>query len=201
MLSQKKIWNKIAPLWHEYKTTPTPFAIEFLKKQKGNVLDLGCGSGRNFTKTNAKIHAVDFSQEMLNLAEKKAKKQNLNIKIIKAKATKLPFKNNFFDSAIAIAVFHCIRFKFQRKKALKELHRVLKPKANALITVWDKQARRFKNKSKNFKVPWNIDKEKIFRYYYLYDKEEFETILKQIGFKIIKRIKTRANIVIIVEKI
>lgn len=201
--SQQKIWDKIAVLWNEYKKTPAPFAIEFLKKQKtsARVLDLGCGSGRNFVKTKAKIYAVDFSQKMIELAKENAEKNNLDIEVIKAKAEKLPFKNNFFDSAIAIAVFHCINSKRARKKALKELHRVLKPKAKAMITVWNKSARRFKNKPKNMKVSWRIDDKRVFRYYYLYDKEEFESLLESIGFKIIKRIDTRANLAVVVEKI
>lgn len=196
-----KVWNKIAPLWNEYKTKPTLFATEFLKNSKGNVLDFGCGSGRNFRKINGTIYAVDFSDEMLKLAEKNADKKKISVNLIKAKATRLPFKNNFFDFALAIAVIHCIRFKFQRKKAIKEIYRTLKPEAKLLISVWDKNARRFKNKPKNLKVPWTIDGKKIFRNYYLYESDELRKELGGAGFKIIKQIETRANIVLIVKKI
>jgi len=49
-MSQKQIWNKIAPEWHEYKTIPAEHTIKFLKKKSGKVLDLGSGSGRHLMK-------------------------------------------------------------------------------------------------------------------------------------------------------
>jgi demethylmenaquinone methyltransferase/2-methoxy-6-polyprenyl-1,4-benzoquinol methylase len=201
-MNQQTTWNKIAPLWAQYKTEITPIAKDFLKNKKGKILDLGCGSGRNFvkTKTKSEIYAVDFSEQMLKYAKQKAEQLNVNIKPIKAKAEKLPFENNFFDSALAIAVFHCIDSSAQRKKALKEFYRVLKPNAQALITVWDKQARRFKNKPKNMKVPWTIKGNKIYRNYYLYDYGEFKRELENVGFKIIKRIEPSSNIIVVVEK-
>jgi len=200
-MNQQKTWQKIAPLWNQYKKLPNSLVIKFIKKQKGTLLDLGCGSGRNFTKTKAKIYAVDFSQQMLEFAKQKAEKLKINIEPIKAKAEKLPFKDNFFNSAIAIATIHCIKSKRKRKKALKELHRTLKPKSQALITVWDKQARRFRNKKKNMEVSWKIDGKRTYRYYYLYDQEEFYQLLEKVGFKIIKEIETKSNIMVVVEKI
>ena len=199
--NQEKVWDKIANLWNDYKKLQTAGAIKFLKKQKGKVLDLGCGSGRNFVKTDAEVYAVDFSQKMVDLAKENAKKQNFNIEVSKADATNLPFKDNFFDSAISVAVLHCIESKLKRKKALKELRRVLKPNGKALITVWDKEARRFKNKPKDLEVSWNVEGKKIFRYYYLYDKEEFESLLESAGFKITKRLETQSNLIVIVEKV
>ncbi len=197
-MNQEKIWDEISPQWQKYKTQSPEFIKKFLKNKIGKILDHGCGSGRNFTKTNGQIIAVDFSQKMLDQAKEKAEK--LNIKLIKANAIKLPFKDNFFDAAISIATFHCIKEKSKREKAIRELYRVLKPKSQALISVWDKEARRFRNKSKNIKVPWTINNEKIYRDYYLYDYEEFKNILEKTGFKILKRIETRANIIVVVGK-
>ena len=61
-MNQKKVWDNIAPEWAEFKTKPTKHTIKFLKKQKGKILDLGCGSGRNLIKSKKiKIYGVDFS--------------------------------------------------------------------------------------------------------------------------------------------
>ena len=79
MENQKEIWEKIAPEWHKYKEKPSKLSKEFLKKQKGSVLDLGSGSGRHLTKIkNGEMFLVDFSKTMLKLAKQKAKKKSIS---------------------------------------------------------------------------------------------------------------------------
>jgi ubiquinone/menaquinone biosynthesis C-methylase UbiE len=195
--SQKQVWNSIAEEWNKFRNEPEKEIVQFLKKQNGNVLDLGCGSGRYLTKIkNGKMFLVDFSEKMIKFAKQKAEKQKIKAEFIVSSAEKLPFKNNFFDSAIAIASIHCIETEKARKKALKELYRVLKPKANAIITVWNKNSKWFKNSPKNKMVKW---REKGERYYYLYDESEISELLKEVGFKI-KSIKSDKEIMIVVEK-
>jgi len=200
--NQENVWDEIAPLWNEYKKERNTLIDEFLKdvKKDEKILDLGCGSGRNFIKTKGIIYAVDFSDEMLKLAKEKADKLGIKIETIKAGAEKLPFEDDFFEHCLAVAVFHCIAEKKNRKKALKELYRVMKPKSQAFVTVWDKSAERFRNKEKDMKVSWNVNGEKIFRYYYLYNYNEFKKELEELGFKIIKRFETRANIIVVAGK-
>jgi len=196
----EKVWDNIAPLWFERKKLKTQIVEKFLKGSRGNVLDLGCGSGRNFVKIPGVIYGVDFSQKMLNLAKKQAEYIGVKVKLSKAKAYKLPFKDNFFDKAIFIAVLHCIGWKLRRKQAVKELYRVLKPGARAIITVWDENSPRLKGKSKKGKLSWIVDGKKEWRDYYLYDYEELAKLVESVGFTIIKRVETRNNIIVIVEK-
>lgn len=185
--NQKEVWNNIAKDWRIMRTKPIKEAVDFLKTKKRNVLDLACGSGRNFCKIKGIIYAVDFSEKMLNYSEKYAKEKNIKIKIKKAPADNLPFEDNFFDAAIFIAGLHCIETKKKRKKALLELFRVLKLKAEAMITVWDKNQPKFRKlKQKEIRLTWNSDGKKFARYYYLYEKEELISLLKKVGFKIIK---------------
>ncbi len=196
-MKQQPIWDKISGKWREYREKPIKEVIKFLREQENElakqnkpikILDLGCGSGRNFIKLENKksiIYALDFSDKMLKYAEKYANKQGINIKAIKSETTKLPFSSNFFDTAIFIDSLHCIKGKENRKKALKELKRVLKKGSEAMLSVWNKNQRRFKNKPKNMKIPWTVDGKKYMRYYYLYEQEEFIKLLKDVGFKII----------------
>tara|TARA_Y100000310_G_C20304135_1_gene633172 strand:+ start:65 stop:667 length:603 start_codon:yes stop_codon:yes gene_type:complete len=199
MESQQKVWDNIAPEWHEFKKSPSQSAQEFLKKQKGNALDLGSGSGRNLLglKTKAKMHLVDFSKKMLELAEKRAKKEKIKIETKVSDSTKIPYEDNFFDAAICVAALHCIETPAKRRKTLKELHRVLKPKAQLEIEVWNKESERFKNKKKNSFIEWR-DKGK--RFYYLYTKNELKEELKKAGFKFLKQNPHRANIIFVVQK-
>jgi tRNA (uracil-5-)-methyltransferase TRM9 len=197
-MKQKNIWNSIASKWNEYKTKRNDLTDEFLKK--GKVLDLGCGSGRNFTKTNATIYGLDFSKEMLNYAAQKAQKLDIKCVLSFAPSSKIPFENNFFDSAICIALLHCINSKFKRNKTIKELFRVLKPQAKAFITVWNKTSPRMKNKPKSHKVPWTIENKKLWRTNYLYEPEELIEELEKVGFKILKQFENQNNIMVVVQK-
>ncbi len=184
--NQQSIWEAIAGPWKNYRSKPIEEVAEFLSKQKGKILDLGCGSGRNFVKIKGTIYGIDFSDNMLKFARRYASKKNIKVRLTKAHADNLPFHDNFFDAGIFIAVLHCIPTKTKRKKALKELLRVLKPNADAFITVWDKNQKKFKNSKKDLFIPWKYNVEKYQRYYYLYNKTELIKLLKEIGFEILK---------------
>lgn len=198
-LSQEKVWDIIAVKWNKYKIVPATIVIKFLSRKKGKILDLGCGSGRNFVKTKGTIYGIDFSKKILRYA--KAKAEQLKIKVIlkKSEATKLPFKDNSFDSAVCVAVLHCIGPRKKREKTLKELYRVLKKDGEALITVWSRNQDRLKNKPKEGFIPWTVEGKKYQRYTYIFNKTEFETLLKEIGFEIVK-LWENENILAIVKK-
>ena len=198
-MKQEAVWDKIANPWKVFRDEPFEGVVEFLKDKKGNVLDLGCGSGRNFVKINGTIYGVDFSQRMIDMAKERAEDKNIEAKLFKSEAYELPFEDNFFDSAISIAVIHCIEHKEKRKMALEQLHRVMKRGAEAMITVWSRNEERIKNKPKEAMIPWTVGGKKYMRYYYIYDKKEFEELLKSVGFNIVS-IKEDRNIVAIVKK-
>src|SRR3989344_4307912 len=127
-MKQQQIWNAIAQEWHKYKTIPAEHTIKFLKKTYGDV--------------------VDFSKEMLKLAEAKSKEEKINAEFKQANIWEIPYENEFFDFAICISALHCVEGKENREKAIKELYRVLKPKAKAEIGVWNISSKRFKNSKK-----------------------------------------------------
>jgi ubiquinone/menaquinone biosynthesis C-methylase UbiE len=197
-MNQQEVWNKIAPEWHEYKTKPAENTIKFLKSQSGKILDLGSGSGRNLTNIKkGEMYLIDFSKEMIDLAKKRAKQKRIPAKFFVSEITKLPFKDNFFDSAICICALHCIEIKENREKVVQELFRVLKPKSKALIGVWNINSKRFKNSSKEKLIGWR-DKGK--RYYYLFDEKEVHDLFKKTGFNIISTHNSEMMINFIVEK-
>jgi tRNA (uracil-5-)-methyltransferase TRM9 len=211
-MNQEKVWDEIAPLWNEYKTEAFGSRDNLIGKfidESDRVLDLGCGSGRNFISKGRWI-AVDFSKEMLKLAKKKAMELKMNILFVKSKCDNIPFDDNYFDKVLFIAALHCIEGEEERKNALKHVYRVLKPNGKAIITVWNKDSKRWRNKPKEKYVSWNLvgDKElnregfdKVLRYYYLYHFDELISLLKEIGFKIIKASHGEArNVMIVVEK-
>ncbi len=205
-MNQKESWDKIASDWYEFKknkTTKTELELKklitnFLKKQKGKILDLGSGTGRYLTKIkNGKMYEVDFSKEMIKFAKEKSKKENIPAEFNTANATKLPFKNNFFDSAIFIATLHSIKTKKNRIKAVKELFRVLNPSASVLVSVWNKNSKWFKKRPKEVEIKW---KNKYKRYLYLFEKDEIHTLFKNTGFIIKNKIPNNYNIIFTAKK-
>jgi ubiquinone/menaquinone biosynthesis C-methylase UbiE len=185
--NQEAVWDNIAKEWVEFRTNPINEVEEFLKNKKGKVLDLGCGSGRNFLKKKGlEFYGIDFSEQMIKLAKKKPYK-----KVIKSNAWEIKFPDDFFDCALYISALHCIPSEENREKSLMELARVLKPKARAFISVWDKEQPKFKNEGKEVYLKWILKRGKIGkesyveRYYKLYTKREIIALLKK-HFKIIK---------------
>ena len=63
----------------------------------------------------------------------------------KSKIDKLDFENEFFDYGLFISSLHCLESEKEREDALKEFYRILKKDAEALISVWDSNDKRFKN--------------------------------------------------------
>lgn len=199
--TQRKVWNKIANGWAEYKTRTEESIEEFLKDKKGKILDLGCGSGRNFVKKRKlKFYGIDFSKRMLEKAKENAIKKDIICELKKSRAHKIPYPNNFFDSAIYIATLHCIKQRRRRIKSLKELNRVLKPGAEALISVWSRRQKRIRNKPKESKIPWTLNGKKYYRYNYIYETEELLEEINSIGFKFLK-IRENKNTEIVVKKL
>jgi ubiquinone/menaquinone biosynthesis C-methylase UbiE len=188
-LSQEQVWNTIAEKWSEYRDKPIKEVLEFLKDKKGKILDLGCGSGRNLIdQKNLEYYGVDFSDKMLNLFKKKAEKLGIKIKTTKSNAEKLSYDNEFFDYALFISTLHCIENETLRKKSLQELYRVLKKNGEAIISVWDKNSdtKISKLEAKEGFVDWKFNGNNYKRYYYFYDTDELDYLLKEIGFEIVK---------------
>ena len=103
------------------------------------ILDVATGTGELaialWKKFRVKITAVDLSQEMLNLADKKIKQQGANITIQKANAENLPFESNKFD---AVSVGFGVRNFENLEKGLSELRRVVKENGNVYILEFSK---------------------------------------------------------------
>lgn len=110
-------------------------------KQGMRVLEVGCGSGAFVTfvakavgKTG-KVYALDIQPAMLNqLKAKLTRSENRdikNIKLILGSAYKLPFADSSLDLVYMVTVLQEIP---DKKKALKEAKRVLKPRGILAVT-------------------------------------------------------------------
>lgn len=213
-LSQEEVWDKIAHLWNKHKIKPFGdndkgnIIEKIIEKKDKKILDLGCGSGRNFEALKragfkGDLYGIDFSEEQLKYAKINAEKLGIKLITNKSKTDNLNFEDNFFDKILFIATLHCIETQKERIKSINESYRVLKNGGKMLITVWNKNSKRWKNKPKEKFVSWKIDeKEKVMRYYYLYNYEELKELVEKAGFKIVWKnfIENARNIILILEK-
>jgi len=154
----------------------------------GRLLNVGCAHGPDFLpfKDRFELWGLDSSGPMINMAVKYADKFKLDTRLIVADASALPFKDHSFDCAISVAAYHHIKGKKEQGIAFAELKRVLKPGAEAFITVWNRWQKEFWNKGKEVMVPWKTNAGEVMRYYYLFTYPEIECQLKSAGFKVLR---------------
>ena len=134
-------YNKYGKLYHKYRVSgknffnsyvDMPTVLSFLKNVRGKkILDIGCGSGlyaKILKKRGAKVHGIDISKTMTELAKKEVPGADFRVGSI----LKLPFKKNSFDIAISALMLDYVK---DYDKALKEVHRILKPKGIYIFSI------------------------------------------------------------------
>jgi len=116
------------------KLTTDPSICDFVEHEfhcklpsQSIVSDVGCGFGIDLASLNCsnKI-GLDISRRNLD----KAKHISTDINLVNGDAENLPFRNEIFDATLAISLLHHLPF---YKKALAEIHRVLKPQGYFLL--------------------------------------------------------------------
>src|SRR4030065_1559884 len=114
MSTNREIFDEIAESWYRLRhwSRFTKELEEMASRwHRGKLLNVGCAHGPDFLpfKDNFELWGVDFSAQMLKLAQKYAAKFDLKVRLTLADATSLPYPDNTFDRAIAVAVYHNIR--------------------------------------------------------------------------------------------
>ncbi len=149
MRKQQQIWHKEhleAQGFPSYvKPEPSGMVVMFLDYLKstgvplrGNLVDIGCGKGRNSIYTaeeGFEVFAVDYIKEALDYAEKQSKNIN-GIHFLRAAIDEpWPFEDNFFDIAIDCFSSIDIETKEGREMYKTEMFRTLKPGGLAMVAV------------------------------------------------------------------
>lgn len=110
----------------------------FKKNKVKNVLDLGCGAGRNLwylAKKGFKMWGIDLSQSGIRTAKKILEKKNLNAKLVVGNVyKKLPYEDGSFDAIVSVQVLQHSNEE-GIKNAVKEIKRVLVPGGLVFITL------------------------------------------------------------------
>ena len=134
----KKRYDRMAPYFEALEAVMEGLFFKSWRKKlwekvEGyHILEVGVGTGKNFDyyPDNARITAIDFSQEMLKQAAHKKDKKNTSVELNLMDVQSLYFADNSFDTVIGSFVFCSVPLPL---KGLKELHRVCKPGGQVLL--------------------------------------------------------------------
>ena len=144
----RRFFNNYAPKYHEESFTHNTIKeVDFLEEEfqleKGaKILDVGCGTGRHaveLAKRGYNVTGLDISEKMLELAEEKCRKEDVNVNFIHADATDFNLEEKF-DAAICLCegAFGLLSIEedpFDRdKKILKNINNVIKRNAKFILT-------------------------------------------------------------------
>lgn len=119
----------------------TRYEKKYIKKyidNRGKLLDIGCGGGREgiaLASNGYDVFGIDLVLPMLVNARRTAAKMKQRLKYSAMNALSLGFKNNTFDGVLMLGqVLAFIPLRENRITALKEAFRVLKPGGKILLT-------------------------------------------------------------------
>jgi len=143
-----------------------------------NILDVGCGNGRNMNYPNLNFTGIDNCNTFINICK------NRKLNVIKSDMVNIPLPNNTFNGIISIASFHHLATIERRELCLQELKRLLTPNGKLLISIWSKDQHH--NKKLNFKygdnyIPWKDTSGHIKgnRYYYIFRLDEIKELFQK----------------------
>jgi 2-polyprenyl-3-methyl-5-hydroxy-6-metoxy-1,4-benzoquinol methylase len=161
--SNKKLWNWIlTPLYRSVEIVP-----------RGNILDVGCGSGK-FLKTMKNLGMVPYGVEIGNINEEFVKRNGLHI--FKGNVREAKYKPNFFD---VITLNHVFEHLANPRETLIELERILKQTGKLIIAVPNTKSWIFKIFDKNWV---SIDSP---RHLFLYGGKQLERYANDVGLTLI----------------
>lgn len=131
------------------------FLMDYEAKENQKLLEVGCGNGAACKHIAQKyllhVTGVDVDPEQIQYAQENIDATS-NVQFFEGDATNLPFDDNDFDIVYSSGVMHHIG---NWKKALGEIHRVLKPKGYFIFNdlAYSRfTTRLFRNIAKNYGI-------------------------------------------------
>jgi len=137
-------WDRVADGWFSRYTESGDVnrqyvidraILKILGEIKGKrILDAGCGNGylcRLLSKRGAEMVGVDASKRSIEIAEDIGRKEPMNIKYYVESICNLSMDDDAFDAVVSNLVLQDLQ---DLDKAIKELHRVLKPRGKLVFS-------------------------------------------------------------------
>tara|TARA_Y100000310_G_scaffold210775_1_gene211387 strand:+ start:3136 stop:3738 length:603 start_codon:yes stop_codon:yes gene_type:complete len=156
----------------------TSTAIRFIKKehQTGRILDIGCGKFPLF------LSKVDFREKHGVDYLPPIKSKEFKLKQLDLSQSKLPYKENYFDTVTMLAVLEHLDPE-RNPKLIKEVYRTLKPGKRLILTTPSPLGNNVLKVMARLNL---VSKEEIDEHKKIYSLKELSLLLREAGFNIIK---------------
>lgn len=109
--------------------------LEYLDLKEGErILDVACGSGELSLKIAEKgyeVYGIDLSEDAINMAKCFSERERIACKFEVGSVEDMPYSDGYFDKIVCSSSLEHFKDDI---KALKEMHRVLKPNGRVVLT-------------------------------------------------------------------
>jgi ubiquinone/menaquinone biosynthesis C-methylase UbiE len=205
-----RTFDEIAGEFDRTRRTAWPEVVEFARTlpPRSRVADLGCGNGRHanlLADGGHRVAGLDASVRLLEIARERVPQASFILGDVCA----LPFRDETFSAAIAVASIHHLPSEGERLQALREVSRVLEPGAPLLVTVWAlerdasaplRETRAAGPDPGDVWIPWRAGGREAMRFYHLFADGELTRLLRAVGLRLGKYFRSGDNYVAVAER-
>jgi SAM-dependent methyltransferase len=135
----RKVMKWMSP-WAHTKYPLLSNLVPYPDLKGKRVLDIACGTGwttENLVRSGAVVTAIDLTPKAVELTKKRLAMFGLEAEVREADAENLPFPDATFDYVLA---WGCLMHTPDTEKAIREIHRVLKPGGRAAAMMYNKSS-------------------------------------------------------------
>lgn len=131
-------WERLERPYRRFEFTSTMRLVDEYFPNNGHIADIGGGPGRytvELLRAGYRVTLVDLSENAVSFARTKLRQERLHAEAVhRADARDLSLLNtSSFDAALHLGPMYHIVSADGRQSALRELHRILKPGAPAIV--------------------------------------------------------------------
>ena len=167
-----------------------------------HVLDIGCGNGRAYQVFDGLAIAyegIDVSVGLIGEAKKHVNDLMAEFRVGSIMA--LPYDDDEFELAIAVASIHHLPSDRYRRMAIREAWRTIKPGGHLIMLNWNRWLLEYKGEIADMLwrwitrsgydfgdmlIPWKRGPEKLDRYYHAFRPHELRKLCEEVGFEVLE---------------